>query len=105
MRGVEIAVLDGRVFASPGELAVVGEHEEAAIVLIADLGVEQIAKDAFADHAEQGQGVLEVADVFEHHAGHAGLFGGADQIPAFLHGHGGRDFGARHICRPSWRRP
>ena len=90
--GIEIAVEPGVEVAAPQALALVGEELLAEIVHIGAFAVEQIAKQAGVDHAQDGSFVGAVAAILEDHAVAAGLFRGVDELPAVFDGGGGGHF-------------
>ena len=84
MGGVEVAVTGDRLFAPPAEIALTVELDIADIVLVARLAVEHLAEQFMLHHIQHHHDIAEIADILQHHEGHAGGFGGLHQFPGFF---------------------
>ena len=93
MHRVEVAVALGEVGPQPEPVAVVPGLQVARVVLVAALGVDQLAQEPGADHPQDGHLLAHVVDVLHHHAVLAGPLRGLHELPAFVQRDRGGDLG------------
>src|SRR5450631_1902516 len=95
MRRIQIAVAQSVLSAPPQALSFIRKKFVAKIVNVRSFAIEQIAKFASMNHAENERLVVAVAAVLKHEAVFARLFGYSEDLPAIfersnaghLHGH------------------
>jgi hypothetical protein len=84
------------IFKSPVSLisvvVLIIEVHAAQVMDVCSFDMHHVSEEPVLGHVKGGHLEEVVTAVLQHHAVLAGLFGSVDQIPAFLYGHGCRNF-------------